>query len=50
MIGLHQQLRGAWGTVAPYWRAEERWAALVLLLVVIALNFGLVSINIPLNQ
>jgi len=50
MTGLHQQLRGAWAIARPYWRSEERWAALGLLLVVVALNLGLVSINVLLNQ
>jgi putative ATP-binding cassette transporter len=34
----------------PYWFSEDRWAARGLLLVVIALNLGIVYINVVLNK
>jgi putative ATP-binding cassette transporter len=35
---------------APYWRSEDRWAARGLLLAVVALNLGIVYLNVLLNQ
>ena len=35
---------------APYWRSEDRWAARGLLVVVVALNLGIVYLNVLLNQ
>jgi putative ATP-binding cassette transporter len=35
---------------APYWRSEDRWAARGLLAVVVALNLGIVYLNVLLNQ
>ena len=39
-----------WALTRPYWFSEERWAARGLLAVIIALNLGLVYINVLLNQ
>jgi vitamin B12/bleomycin/antimicrobial peptide transport system ATP-binding/permease protein len=49
-IGLGQILRDAWAITHPYWFSEDRWAARGLLLVVIALNLGIVYINVLINQ
>jgi putative ATP-binding cassette transporter len=47
---LHRLLREAWAIAAPYWRSEDRWAARGLLVVVVALNLGIVYLNVLLNQ
>jgi len=39
-----------WTLTKPYWFSEERWAARGLLAVIVALNLGLVYINVQLNQ
>jgi putative ATP-binding cassette transporter len=39
-----------WVLTRPYWFSEERWAARGLLAVIVALNLGLVYINVQLNQ
>jgi putative ATP-binding cassette transporter len=39
-----------WALTRPYWFSEERWAARGLLAVIVALNLGLVYINVQLNQ
>jgi putative ATP-binding cassette transporter len=41
--------RDAWRLTAPYWRSEEKWKAVGLLVVVIALTLGKVYINVRLN-
>ncbi len=46
---LRTILRDAWRLTAPYFNSEERWAARLLLLVVIALNLSLVGFNVVLN-
>jgi putative ATP-binding cassette transporter len=43
-------LRDLWALARPYWFSEERRAARLLLAVVIALNFGIVYINVELNH
>ena len=43
-------LPALWALTKPYWFSEERWAARGLLAVIIALNLGLVYINVQLNQ
>src|ERR1700730_6741135 len=48
--GLRQVLRAAWAMTHPYWFSEDRWAAWGLLLAVIALNLGIVYINVLLNK
>jgi putative ATP-binding cassette transporter len=50
MTGLRRLLRDAWVIARPYWCSEDRWAARGLLLVVVALNLGIVYINVLLNQ
>src|SRR5215510_10166078 len=50
MTGLRRLLRDAWAIARPYWFSEDRWAARGLLLVVVALNLGIVYINVLLNQ
>ena len=42
-------LADLWGLTKPYWNSEERWAARGLLAVVVALNLGLVYVNVQLN-
>ncbi|RKP45721.1 ABC transporter ATP-binding protein/permease [Pararobbsia silviterrae] len=39
----------AWSLIKPYWVSEERWSAIGLLLLVIALNMAIVYINVRLN-
>jgi vitamin B12/bleomycin/antimicrobial peptide transport system ATP-binding/permease protein len=50
MARLHRLLRDAWAMAGPYWRSEDRWAARGLLVVVVALNLGIVYLNVLLNQ
>jgi vitamin B12/bleomycin/antimicrobial peptide transport system ATP-binding/permease protein len=50
MSGLRRLLHDAWGIARPYWFSEDRRTARALLLVVVALNLGIVSINVLLNQ
>jgi len=50
IVGLRQVLRDAWMMTYPYWFSEDRWAARGLLLAVIALNLGIVYINVLLNK
>jgi vitamin B12/bleomycin/antimicrobial peptide transport system ATP-binding/permease protein len=50
MTGLRRLLRAAWDIARPYWFSEDRWAARGLFLVVVALNLGIVYINVLLNQ
>jgi putative ATP-binding cassette transporter len=42
-------LADLWSLAKPYWFSEERWAARGLLAVIVALNLGLVYINVQLN-
>ena len=42
-------LRDAWGIIMPYWRSEDRRAALGLLAVIVALNLGAVYLLVRLN-
>ena len=39
----------AWSLIKPYWVSEERWSAIGLLALVIALNMSIVYINVRLN-
>ena len=50
MSRLRRLLRNAWALARPYWFSEDRWAAWGVLLVVIALNLGIVFINVLLNK
>jgi len=40
----------AWRLAKPYWTSEQKWSAWGLLLAVIALNLGIVYINVRINQ
>lgn len=42
-------LRDAWYLSAPYFRSEEKWSAIALLLATIALNLSLVGMTVVLN-
>ena len=48
--GLRGLLRDAWTIARPYWWSEDRGAAVGLLLVIVALNLGIVYVNVLLNQ
>ena len=50
MTSPRQLLRDAWALSHAYWFSEERWAARGLLLAVVALNLGIVYINVLLNK
>ena len=43
-------LRDLWALTRPYWYSEERWQARGLLAVVVALNLGIVWINVEINK
>ena len=49
-MGLGQLARDVWVLTKGYWGSEERWSAWLLLISVIALNFGLVGVNVLQNQ
>mgnify|MGYP001427317357 FL=1 len=42
-------LRDLWTLTRPYWFSDERWQARGLLAVIVALNLGIVYINVRLN-
>lgn len=42
-------LRQVWRLAAPYWSSEEKWSARLLLAVIIAMNLGIVYINVLIN-
>ncbi|HTZ35593.1 MAG TPA: ABC transporter ATP-binding protein/permease [Stellaceae bacterium] len=42
-------MRDAWRLAWPYWRSEEKWTALALLVAVVVLNLTSVWINVRLN-
>jgi vitamin B12/bleomycin/antimicrobial peptide transport system ATP-binding/permease protein len=50
MARLQRLLRDAWVMAGPYWWSEDRWVARSLLVVVVALNLGIVYLNVLLNQ
>jgi len=50
MTRLRALLRDAWTLIRPYWVSEDRWAGRALLFVVVALNLGIVYINVLLNK
>ena len=50
MTVLRHLARDAWGLAKGYWKSDERWSAWLLLLTVIALNLGLVGVNLLQNQ
>src|SRR6185295_3181977 len=43
-------LRDLWALTRPYWFSDERWAARGLLAAVVALNLGIVYINVLINK
>jgi putative ATP-binding cassette transporter len=47
---MRQLFRDAWAIARPYWFSEDRWAGRGLLVAVIALNLGIVFINVLLNK
>jgi vitamin B12/bleomycin/antimicrobial peptide transport system ATP-binding/permease protein len=50
MTDMRALLRDAWTIARPYWFSEDRWAGRGLLVAVIALNLGIVAINVMLNK
>ena len=50
MTNMRALLRDAWTIARPYWFSEDRWAGRGLLVAVIALNLGIVAINVMLNK
>ena len=47
---LRQFLVDSWRLAKPYWFSEDRWAARGLLAIVVAMNLGLVYINVLVNK
>ena len=43
-------LRQAWDLTWPYWKSEEKWSAIGLLIAVVALNLFSVWLNVRLNR
>jgi vitamin B12/bleomycin/antimicrobial peptide transport system ATP-binding/permease protein len=50
MTAMRELLRDAWTIARPYWFSDDRWAGRGLLVTVIALNLGIVAINVMLNK
>jgi putative ATP-binding cassette transporter len=50
MTPMRDLLHDAWAIARPYWFSEDRWAGRALLVAVIALNLGIVAINVMLNK
>jgi putative ATP-binding cassette transporter len=50
MTPMRDLLRDAWTIARPYWFSEDKWAGRGLLVAVIALNLGIVGINVMLNK
>lgn len=50
MATIRAFLRDLWMLARPYWYSEERWAARGLLAVVVALNLGLVYLEVLFNR
>ena len=50
MSRMRLLFRDAWRITKPYWFSEDRWAGRGLLVAVIALNLGIVFINVLLNK
>ena len=47
---LRRTLPDAWRIIRPYWVSEDRWPALGLLLVIVALTLGMVYLSVLLNR
>jgi putative ATP-binding cassette transporter len=43
-------LRQAWGLTWPYWKSEEKWSAIGLLAIIVALNLFSVWLNVRFNR
>lgn len=50
MAKLNHFLKDLWRLTKPYWFSEERWVARGLLALIIALNLGLVYLEVLFNQ
>jgi putative ATP-binding cassette transporter len=50
MTHLRQFLRDMWSLAKPYWCSEDRWTAWGLLGIVVAMNLGLVFIDVLINR
>ena len=50
MTALRQFLRDVWTLAIPYWSSEDRWPARGLLAVLVAMNLGLVYLNVVFNR
>lgn len=50
MKTLGTTLKTVWRIASPYFRSEDKWAGLALLVVVIAIELGTVAIDVLLNQ
>ena len=50
MTRLGRFLRDVWTLARPYWFSEDRWPARGLLAVLVALNLGLVYLNVLFNE
>src|SRR5881409_3922395 len=50
MTALRQFLRDVWTLAIPYWFSEDRWPARGLLAVLVAMNLGLVYLNVVFNR
>jgi putative ATP-binding cassette transporter len=50
VAGFRQLLHDAWAMTRPYWFSKDGWAASGVLLAVVALNLGVVFINVLLNK
>jgi putative ATP-binding cassette transporter len=42
--------RRFWGLVRPYWSSEEKWLALLLLVLIMAMNLGTVYVHVLINE
>ena len=50
MKNLGTTLKTVWRIASPYFRSEDKWAGLALLVIVIAIELGTVAIDVLLNQ
>jgi putative ATP-binding cassette transporter len=50
MAKLNTFLKDLWRLTKPYWYSEERWAARGLLALIVAINLGLVYLEVLFNQ
>ena len=49
MTGFASTFASIWRLATPYFRGEDRWPGRILLAAVIAIELGIVSINVGLN-